>query len=70
MLALRTNDPIANEHDVLKNQIEELKNALEQAQIERRRKIEYDQIAEKINVLPSREELEAYVTLHSFSFYH
>ncbi|KAH8110991.1 Tho complex subunit 7-domain-containing protein [Phellopilus nigrolimitatus] len=49
---------IANEHIVLKSEIEELKTTLEQAQLERRRKIEYDQVAEKINVLPSREELE------------
>lgn len=46
---------------MLKNQIEELKNALEQAQVERRRKIEYDQIADKINALSSREDLESYV---------
>ena len=48
----------AEEHTQLRREIEELKSALEQAQLERRRKIEYDQIAEKINNLPSREELE------------
>ncbi|KAI5116348.1 hypothetical protein M0805_002253 [Coniferiporia weirii] len=49
---------IANEHTVLKNEIEELKSTLEHAQVERRRKIEYDQVSEKINLIPSREELE------------
>ena len=52
---------LANEHEVLKNQIESLKAALEQAQIDRRRKIEYDAIADKINTLPSRAELNQYV---------
>ncbi|KLO12740.1 hypothetical protein SCHPADRAFT_929062 [Schizopora paradoxa] len=51
-------DRIAHEHEVLKNQIEELKMALEQAQVDRRRKVEYDAIAEKINTLSSRAELE------------
>lgn len=49
---------IDNEHESLKTQIEELKLALEHAQMLRRRKIEYDVIAEKVNTLPSREELE------------
>ncbi len=53
-----------HEHDILKNQIEELKLALEQAQIDRRRKVEYDAIAEKINTLPSRAELEQFVVVH------
>ena len=48
----------AEEHTQLRREIEGLKAALEQAQLERRRKIEYDQIAEKINGLNSREELE------------
>lgn len=52
----------------MKNEIEELKTALEQAQLERRRKIEYDQIAEKINSLPSREELELCVKYPSDTF--
>lgn len=43
---------------MLRNDIEELKTALERAQLERRRKIEYDQITEKINQLATREELE------------
>ena len=50
-----------NERTLLKEQIEGLKTSLEQAQLQRRRKIEYDAIAEKINALPSREELEQYV---------
>ncbi|KAI1796079.1 Tho complex subunit 7-domain-containing protein [Ganoderma leucocontextum] len=49
---------IADQHTRLKDQIEELKAALEQAQLERKRKIEYDVISEKVNSLPSRAELE------------
>ncbi|KAL5513271.1 hypothetical protein ACEPAH_3669 [Sanghuangporus vaninii] len=49
---------IADDRVALRNEIEELKLALEQAQLERRRKIEYDQIAERINALPTREELD------------
>ena len=52
---------IAAEHETLKEQIEELKSTLEHAQLQRRRKIEYDGVAEKVNTLPSREELEQYV---------
>ncbi|PCH40992.1 hypothetical protein WOLCODRAFT_88952 [Wolfiporia cocos MD-104 SS10] len=48
---------IAAEHALLKSQIEELKSSLEYAQIQRKRKIEYDAIAEKVNTLPSRLEL-------------
>ncbi|KAH9482796.1 hypothetical protein JR316_0004896 [Psilocybe cubensis] len=55
----RERERLDNEHETLKTQIEELKLALEHAQMLRRRKIEYDVIAEKINTLPSREELEA-----------
>lgn len=50
-----------DEHAVLRDDIEELKSALERAQLERRRKMEYDQLAEKINQLPPREELELQV---------
>ena len=50
-----------NEHARLKDQIEELKHSLEQAQIHRKRKQEYDVIAEKINALPSRDDLTQYV---------
>lgn len=53
-----------NEHETLISQIEELKIALEHAQMLRRRKIEYDLVAEKVNTLPSREELESYVFKH------
>ncbi|TFL05946.1 Tho complex subunit 7-domain-containing protein [Pterulicium gracile] len=49
---------IEDEHGTLRQQIEELKDALEQAQLVRKRKIEYDVIAERINALPDREELE------------
>ncbi|KAF8238831.1 hypothetical protein L208DRAFT_1421094 [Tricholoma matsutake] len=49
---------IDEEHGTLRGQIEELKTALEHAQMLRRRKIEYDLVAEKVNTLPSREELE------------
>lgn len=47
-----------DEHGSLKGQIEQLKTSLEHAQVERKRKIEYDSFAEKINTLPSRAELE------------
>ncbi|KAE9410182.1 hypothetical protein BT96DRAFT_984485 [Gymnopus androsaceus JB14] len=46
------------EHNTLRGQIEQLKTALDEAQVTRKRKIEYDLIAEKVNTLPSREELE------------
>ncbi|KIK67974.1 hypothetical protein GYMLUDRAFT_238151 [Collybiopsis luxurians FD-317 M1] len=46
------------EHNTLRGQIEQLKTALEEAQLSRRRKMEYDAVAEKVNTLPSREELE------------
>jgi len=49
---------IAMEQINLKDEIETLKTSLEQAQLERKRKMEYDVIAEKINALPTREELE------------
>lgn len=57
-----TTSPAEQEHDLLRSQISELKVALEHAQMERKRKIEYDLIAEKINTLPSRDELERYVS--------
>lgn len=47
-----------DERGSLKGQIEQLKTFLEHAQVERKRKIEYDSFAEKINTLPSRAELE------------
>ncbi|KAG5653032.1 hypothetical protein H0H81_002654 [Sphagnurus paluster] len=54
----RERQRIDEEHEILRGQIEQLKSALEDAQISRRRKIEYDLVAEKVNTLPSREELE------------
>lgn len=47
-----------DERGSLKGQIEQLKTFLELAQVERKRKIEYDSFAEKINTLPCRAELE------------
>lgn len=47
-----------DEREALKGQIEQLKTSLEDAQLSRRQMIEYDLIAEKINQLPSRDELE------------
>jgi len=54
----RERQRIEQEHEVLKTQIEELKVALEHAQMLRRRKIEYDQVTEKVNTLPPRDELQ------------
>lgn len=48
----------AAEREDLRGQLEQLKRALEYGHTERRRKMEYDQIAEKINTFPSREELD------------
>lgn len=42
--------------------------ALEQAQMLRKRKIEYDVVAEKVNSLPSRDELESYVCFNTIPF--
>ncbi|KJA29929.1 hypothetical protein HYPSUDRAFT_31969 [Hypholoma sublateritium FD-334 SS-4] len=58
----RERQTLDEEHETLKSQIEELKVALEHAQMLRRRKIEYDAVAEKVNTLPSREELESTIT--------
>lgn len=49
---------VEDERGSLVGQIEQLKTSLEHAQMERRQKIEYDLVAEKINTLPSRQELE------------
>ncbi|KIK29319.1 hypothetical protein PISMIDRAFT_89602 [Pisolithus microcarpus 441] len=54
---------IEAEHEALRAQIAELKIALEHAQTERRRKIEYDSVAEKINTFPSRDELHQAIFL-------
>ncbi|KAJ6539505.1 Tho complex subunit 7-domain-containing protein [Mycena capillaripes] len=47
-----------DEHGTLRGQIEQLKTGLEHEQMLRRRKMEYDFVAEKVNTLPTREELE------------
>ena len=47
-----------DEREALKGQIEQLKTSLEDAQLSRRQMIEYDLIPEKINQLPSRDELQ------------
>ena len=52
-----------DEREALKGQIEQLKTSLEDAQLSRRQMIEYDLIAEKINQLPSRDELQQQVPL-------
>ncbi|KAJ7178984.1 Tho complex subunit 7-domain-containing protein [Mycena filopes] len=49
---------INDEHGTLRGQIEQLKTGLEHEQMLRKRKMEYDFVAEKVNTLPSREELE------------
>ncbi|KAI0004946.1 Tho complex subunit 7-domain-containing protein [Russula compacta] len=54
----RERQRIEDEHGSLRGQLEQLKTSLEHAQVERKRKIEYDSFAEKINTLPSRAELE------------
>jgi hypothetical protein len=59
----REKQRIEYEHNSLKGQIEQLKTSLEHAQVERKRKIEYDSFAEKINTLPSRTELERSIQL-------
>ena len=56
------------EHEAMRSEIERLKIALEEAQTERRRKIEYDQVAEKINTLPTRQELELFVFFFALPF--
>ncbi|KAG6821577.1 hypothetical protein H0H93_000086 [Arthromyces matolae] len=59
----RERQEIEREHTVLRDQIEQLKAALEEAQVSRRQKMEYDLVAEKVNTLPSREELEHSIEL-------
>ncbi|KAJ6598907.1 Tho complex subunit 7-domain-containing protein [Mycena vulgaris] len=54
----REKERINDEHGTLRGQIEQLKTGLEHEQMLRRRKMEYDFVAEKVNTLPSREELE------------
>ncbi|KAF8524602.1 hypothetical protein BU17DRAFT_84639 [Hysterangium stoloniferum] len=55
----REKERIAQEHDVTRREIAKLKVTLEEEQMLRRRKIEYDQVAEKVNLLPTRAELQA-----------
>ncbi|KAJ7638994.1 Tho complex subunit 7-domain-containing protein [Roridomyces roridus] len=54
----REKERINLEHGTLRGQIEQLKTGLEHEQMLRKRKMEYDFVAEKVNTLPSREELE------------
>ncbi|KAJ7044502.1 Tho complex subunit 7-domain-containing protein [Mycena alexandri] len=54
----REKDRINDEHGTLRGQIEQLKTGLEHEQMLRKRKMEYDFVAEKVNTLPTREELE------------
>ncbi|KIP07730.1 hypothetical protein PHLGIDRAFT_410731 [Phlebiopsis gigantea 11061_1 CR5-6] len=57
----REKERVENECTQLREQIEGLRLSLEQAQLERRRKMEYDACAEKVNALPPRGVLEGYV---------
>ncbi|GJJ07088.1 hypothetical protein Clacol_001287 [Clathrus columnatus] len=50
---------IAKDQEVIREEISKLKIALEEEQLLRKRKIEYDQVAEKVNMLPTRAELQA-----------
>ncbi|KIY49359.1 hypothetical protein FISHEDRAFT_41644, partial [Fistulina hepatica ATCC 64428] len=50
------------DYGTLRGQIEQLKTSLEHAIMERRRRMEYDNVAEKVNSLPSRDELERSVS--------
>jgi len=59
----REKQRIEDERGSLKGQIEQLKTFLEHAQVERKRKIEYDNFADKINTLPCRAELERSIQL-------
>ncbi|KAG8943333.1 hypothetical protein FRC03_002560 [Tulasnella sp. 419] len=57
----REKQRITAEHNAFREDIANLKVALEEAQTLRKRKIEYDAIAEKINAWPTRTELESAV---------
>lgn len=50
---------VEDAHGKLRGQIEQLKTSLEHAQMTRKRKIEYDVVAAKVNTLQTREELES-----------
>lgn len=56
--AVSSNTHTAGEHDDLIEHINKLKLELEEAQITRRRRMEYDEIAVQINAFSSRSELE------------
>lgn len=60
LVSLRAPD---DEHGTLRGQIEQLKTGLEHEQMLRKRKMEYDFVAEKVNTLPTREELEQCVII-------
>ncbi|KZV97311.1 hypothetical protein EXIGLDRAFT_764601 [Exidia glandulosa HHB12029] len=49
---------IEEEQEVLRGELVQLKNELEVEQVHRKRKLEYDQIAERVNKLAPRGELE------------
>ncbi|KAG9017452.1 hypothetical protein FRB93_007567 [Tulasnella sp. JGI-2019a] len=55
---------IAQEHDTLIRDIAQLKLTLADAHTIRKRRMEYDEIAERINALPSRADSEAAVARH------
>nr|GAT59938.1 THO complex 7 [Mycena chlorophos] len=54
----RDKEKIDREHGILRAEIEELKTGLEHEQKVRKQKMDYDFVAEKVNSLPSRAELE------------
>jgi len=55
---LQYNTVAEREQALQREQIATLKTSLEEAQLTRRRKMEYDRIAEQINALPARTELD------------
>jgi hypothetical protein len=50
----------ASQHDVLRQEISELKIKLEEERVFKAKKIEYDNIADKLSLFPSRVELSEY----------
>lgn len=50
-----------NEHDSIRAEIEKLRMELLDAELQKERKKEYDVIAARVNTLPQRSELNAYV---------
>ncbi|KAF7332016.1 hypothetical protein MKEN_00081900 [Mycena kentingensis (nom. inval.)] len=51
-------EQVGREHSTLRDRIEQLKIELEHEQMLRRRKMEYDVVADRVNALPTREELQ------------